>query len=321
MKASRLPEDSRSPVFREFLSTLRTVARSEATVLLTGEVGVGKPAAARELHTASDRVVGPLVEVSLAALAPSLVESALFGHEAGAFTDARTARQGCFRRADHGTLVLGDIDLLPLEAQVKLLRVLQERVVEPVGAEGSIPIDVRLVATTGSDLATLVAAGAFREDLYFRLAVVPMEVPPLRVRLEDLPDLARSIVAERSAQLGVPAVELAEDALERLAAHSWPGNVRELENALERVLVLGGTIDAPALEFLGEAIAGADDELARRALAAGLSVDDLQSAMMRRAMEEERGNLSAAARRIGMTRRALEYRLKSLAEEAAEADA
>ena len=316
MPAPTLPTDSRSPVFREFLATLDTLATSDATVLLCGEVGAGKVRAARSLHAASGR--HPLVEISLAALAPTLVESALFGHEAGAFTDAKSSRQGCFRRAHGGTLVLEDVDLLPLDAQVKLLRVLQERVVEPVGAEAPVAVDVRLVATTSTDLARAVADGAFREDLYFRLAVVPLEVPPLRVRTEDLPDLVRELVAGRSDALGVPARDLTEAALTRLAEHPWPGNQRELENAVERALVVSvasdGELDAADFDFLGEAVAGVDAELARAALAAGLTVEDLERAMMKRAVEEERGNLSAASRRLGLTRRALEYRLKAQGE-------
>ena len=319
MPAPTLPAASRSPVFRDFLATLTTLGSSDATVLLTGEVGAGKVRAARSLHAASGR--HPLVEISLAALAPSLVESALFGHEAGAFTDAKQARLGCFRRADGGTLVLEDVDLLPLDAQVKLLRVLQERVVEPVGAEAAVPVEVRLVATTSTDLAAGVAAGTFREDLYFRLAVVPLEVPPLRVHLEDLPDLAAACLAERAEALGLAPRTLTDDGLANLAEHPWPGNLRELENALERALVLSGETTAlgpDAFAFLGEAVAGVSDELARRALAAGLTVGDLEEAMMRRAVDEERGNLSAASRRLGITRRALEYRLKALDEDAAD---
>ena len=223
---------SASPLFRAFLDTLKTLAVSPATVLLSGEIGVGKTRAARRLHALSDRALEPLVEISLAAIAPTLMESELFGHERGAFTDAKGARLGCFRRAQRGTLVLEDIDAMPLETQVKLLRVIQERVVEPLGGDGPVPIDVRLVVATGSNLQRLVKEGKFREDLYYRLAVVPLEVPPLRARLEDLPVLVEQIVTDRAARIGVAERALDAAAMERLANFPWPGNVRELDNAL-----------------------------------------------------------------------------------------
>ena len=228
-----------SEAFRAFRDELVRVAASDATVLLRGESGVGKGLAATALHHASPRAGAPLVTVHLGALSETLVESELFGHEKGAFTDAHQARSGAFRRAEGGTLVLDDVDLLPPLAQVKLLRVLQERVVEPLGAEAPVPIDVRVVATTTRDLARLVEDGEFRADLYFRLDVVPLEVPPLRARLSDLPALAEALAGRIAQRLSVAARPLSAMALERLRAHGWPGNVRELENALERVLVLG----------------------------------------------------------------------------------
>lgn len=308
---------SASPLFRAFLDTLKTLAVSPATVLLSGEIGVGKSRAARRLHALSDRALEPLVEISLAAIAPTLVESELFGHERGAFTDAKGARLGCFRRAERGTLVLEDIDAMPLETQVKLLRVIQERVVEPLGGEGPVPIDVRLVVATGSNLQRLVKEGKFREDLYYRLAVVPLEVPPLRARLEDLPALVQEITVERAARIGVPERALDDSAMERLAAYPWPGNVRELENALERALVLAEAqgqdeLSANDFAFLDEALEGAADWLAREALARGLTVADVETAMIQAAMHETRGNLSAAARTLGLTRRALEYRVDAI---------
>ncbi len=299
--------------FRAFRGQLEKLAASDATVLLTGESGAGKGEAARALHAASPRAEGPLVTVGLAALSPTLVEAALFGHERGAFTGADRERRGFFRQAAGGTIVLDDVDLLPREAQVKLLRVLQERVVEPLGAETPVPVDVRVVATTNRDLQADVREGTFREDLYFRLAVVTLEVPPLRARTADLPALAELLTKRVARRLHVPPRELSPEALERLAAHPWPGNVRELENALERVLVLregsGGPIRARELDFLAEATAGVPEELARQALANGLVVDDVTQAMMELALAEERGNVSAAARRVGLTRRAFDYRM------------
>ena len=311
-------EPPSSPIQRAFESELATVAGSEATVLLVGESGTGKSVSARRLHAASRRAAGPLVEIHLGALTPTLVESELFGHEKGAFTDASRSRAGCFRRADGGTLVLDDVDLLPGPAQVKLLRALQERVVEPVGAEAAVPIDVRFCATTNRDLRGEVEAGRFREDLYYRLAVVTLEVPPLRARVEDLAGLVAGLLARIGSRLGRPARQLGDDCLARLAAHAWPGNVRELENALERVCALG-PVDRPIapeeFDFLDEVVAGVPEELARRALAHGLTAEQMEAALLAEALREQRGNLSAAARRVGLTRRAFEYRVARTGDE------
>jgi DNA-binding NtrC family response regulator len=197
-----------SPALEAFREALSRVGKGDATVLLGGESGTGKSRAAALLHHMGPRSAGPLVEVHLGALGTTLIESELFGHEAGAFTDARRARLGRFRQADGGTLVLDDVDLLPAASQVKLLRVLQERRVEPVGAEKDVPVDVRIVATTARDLAAEAAAGRFRQDLYWRLAVVPLEVPPLRARVEDLPGLVEVLLERTAARLGRPAKKL-----------------------------------------------------------------------------------------------------------------
>ena len=212
---------------------------------------------------------------------------------------------------------------MPLETQVKLLRVIQERVVEPLGGDGPVPIDVRLVVATGSNLQRLVKEGKFREDLYYRLAVVPLEVPPLRARLEDLPVLVEQIVTDRAARIGVAERALDAAAMERLANFPWPGNVRELENALERALVLADARDQAELQaddfdFLDEALQGAADWIAREALARGLTVADVEAAMIQAAMHATRGNVSASARTLGLTRRALEYRVEALKKAAAE---
>lgn len=306
--------------FRAFREELQRVAASArpVTVLLEGEPGTGKSLAAAYLHRCSERREGPLVTVDLGALGANLIEAELFGHEEGAYTGADRAREGRFRRADGGTLVLEGIEDLPLETQVKLLRVLQERVVEPLGAEAPIAVDVRIVATSAKPLQELVRAGLFREDLYYRLAVVVLHVPPLRARSGDLPGLVEHLNQRVASRLGVSERALDELALECLTQHSWPGNVRELENALERVQVLapGGDRQQPVaaeeFEFLKEAVAGAAGELARLALAQGLELDELSAACIERALREERGNASAAARRLGLSRRALEYRRRKL---------
>jgi len=313
-----------SAAFAAFRARLEQVAASDATVLIRGESGSGKDLAAAALHAASPRAAGPLVVVSLAALAPTLVEAELFGHEEGAFTGAHRARLGRLRQAHGGTLVVDDVDSLPGEVQSKLVRVLQSRVVEPLGAERGVSVDVRLVCTTQRDLAAEVQAGRFRGDLYWRLAVVPLEVPPLRARLEDLPELARHLVRRLASERRLVPRELEPAALERLAAHAWPGNVRELENALERVLVLAERgangarpVRAEELEFLALACEGVAPELAERALAHGVTLEALERALLEAAVRQQRGNLAAAARQLGLTRRALEYRLSRFAGEAA----
>ncbi len=314
--ATDAPSEPRSAARKAFEADLRQAAGSRATVLLEGESGSGKSRAARLLHGWSPRAAEPCVTVHLGAVSPSLIESELFGHEAGAFTDARRQRRGCFRRAEGGTVVLDDVPLLPLESQVKLLRVLQERVVEPVGAEVPVPVDVRVVATSNLDLAAEVEAGRFREDLYYRLAVVRLGVPPLRACLEDLPELAGALARRVAQRLGCPERPFAEGTLERLATHAWPGNVRELENALERLTALGrGPIEPAELEFLDEACGGIADDLARRALAHGLDVAAMEWALIDASLAEQRGNVSGSARQLGITRRALEYRLARREEE------
>ena len=311
--------------WRTFVSDLARVAASPATVLLEGEPGSGKTRAARTLHRSSPRAAGPLVLVDLASLAPSLIESELFGHEEGAFTGAHRSRQGRFRRADGGTLVLEGVERLTGELQGKLLRVLQERAVEPLGADVPQAIDVRLVATSTADLAGEVRERRFREDLYWRLAVVRLRVPPLRARVGDLRRLVDEISSAVAERVGVHLRPMSPDALARLTRHPWPGNVRELENVLERVTVLAhchdGELPAPLepnpveeneLDFLDEAVTGVADRVASEALAHGLSLDEVDLALMEAALAERRGNVSAAARAVGLTRRAFEYRLDKL---------
>jgi len=303
-----------SEVFRAFAAELAQVASTAVTVLLEGESGSGKSRAARTLHALGPRVAGPLVSIDLAALSPSLLEAELFGHEAGAFTGAQHARAGRIRSAAGGTLVLEGVDRLHGELQVKLLRTLQERTVEPLGGETAVPVDVRLVATCASDLRAEVEAGRFREDLYWRLAVVTLRVPPLRARAGDIPELASHLARVAAERVGAPARPFTPGALERLAAHPWPGNVRELENAVERVLVLrpmgeeGEAVAARELDFLSEATRGVATRLARESLAHGIDLESMIQAMMEEALRQQRGNRSAAARQLGLSRRAFEYR-------------
>jgi len=241
--ASRHPLDAivaESPALHEVLDRVRRAARSPSTVLVSGESGTGKELIARAVHYHSDRVGGPFVAVNCKSLAAGVLESELFGHERGAFTGADRSRRGLFESAERGTLLLDEIGETTPEFQAKLLRAIQERRVQRVGASEERPIDVRIVAATNRDLRAEVAAGRFREDLYFRLAVIPIHLPPLRERPQDILPLARHFLAIWSQRLGRNIAELGEEVERRLLAHAWPGNVRELENAIERGIVLAG---------------------------------------------------------------------------------
>ena len=312
------PEAPLSSAQRGFLGELERLASSPVSVLIRGEHGVGKSRAAELLHHSGERASGPLVVVDLGALAPSLMEAELFGHEEGSFTGAHRARRGRIRRADGGTLLLDGVEGLALEAQSKLLRVLQERVVEPLGSSEPIPVDVRIVATAGPGLDEALDRGHFREDLYFRLAVVVVQAPALRARPEDLPGLCDEILNQIAERAGVAPRALGPESMERLLAHPWPGNVRELENALERVLVLGaestGPVAASEFEFLEEGLADADLRLARQVLAHGITLDVMDLTLMEEALVQGRDNHSAAARALGLSRKAFNYRLRKLRE-------
>jgi formate hydrogenlyase transcriptional activator len=246
MTAADRPLVGDSPALAAVRRAVDRVAPTDATVLLLGETGTGKELVARLVHDRSPRRGGPFVPVSCAALAPGLIASELFGHEAGAFTGAVKRRAGRFELAAGGTLFLDEVGELPPEAQAALLRVLQERVVERVGGGESIPVDVRLVAATHRDLAAEAAAGRFRPDLFYRLNVFPVAVPPLRDRPGDVPALADHFVRLFAAKHGRPATHIGAAALAALARHPWPGNVRELQNLVERAVILS---DGPELAF------------------------------------------------------------------------
>ncbi len=228
----------RSPGIQQVLATVSKVARVDATVLVTGESGTGKELVARTLHCGSLRVAGPFVAVNCSAIPQNLVESEFFGHIQGAFTDARDSRIGRFEQADHGTLFLDEVGDLAIDAQAKLLRVLQERRYTPVGAREPRDVDVRLVAATNKNLEQEVAEGRFRDDLYWRLNVVHVELPPLRERRQDIPLLCNYLVSKINRQLGLSIRGITPEAMRVLVRHDWPGNVRELENTLCRSMVL-----------------------------------------------------------------------------------
>ncbi|HSH44575.1 MAG TPA: sigma-54 dependent transcriptional regulator [Longimicrobiales bacterium] len=237
------------------LTLVRTVAPTRSTVLVEGESGTGKELIARAVHTWSERADEPFISINCAALPESLIESSLFGHEKGAFTGAVRMVKGAFERAHRGTLLLDEVSEMRLDLQAKLLRVLQEQEFERVGGTTRISVDVRVVATTNRDLRGAIDAGAFREDLYYRLAVVPIRVPPLRERKDDIPALAGRFAQQRAREVGRVIEGIAPDAMDRLMDHDWPGNVRELAHAVERAVILspGPVIPASAFELRGAA--------------------------------------------------------------------
>src|SRR5690242_7094771 len=227
-----------SAVMRRLLQTVATAAPTRATVLLQGESGTGKELVARAIHDQSERADGPFIKLNCAALPEGLVESALFGHERGAFTGAIKRVAGAFERAHGGTLLLDEISEMRLDLQAKLLRVLQEQEFERVGGTSPIKVDVRIIATTNRDLASEAEAGRFRRDLYFRLSVIPIEIPPLRDRAEDIPLLAYRFAAHSASEAKKELAGISPDALAILQQHDWPGNVRELQHAIERAVIL-----------------------------------------------------------------------------------
>jgi DNA-binding NtrC family response regulator len=327
-----------SSLMRQLLQMIERVATSDATVLIVGESGTGKELLARTIHRVGPRKDGPFVAFDCSALAPSLIEAELFGHEKGAFTGAGRARRGLFREANGGTIFLDEIGDIDATVQNKLLRVLQEREIKPVGGDRPVHIDVRVVAATNKDLKALVGRGQFREDLYWRLAVVPIQVPPLRERKEDIPLLAAHILARRRGAAKSFAgnearypTQITAKALARLQTYRWPGNIRELENVLSRAAILcdGETIRSHDLAMLGmgatSPTASEDDpdrvvlpalDLDRLGDGEGLkditerAVRAVERAAIVVALRRER-NPASAARRLGISRASIYTKMKT----------
>lgn len=302
----------RSPAMRAVFSRVERVARTNATALIHGETGTGKEVIAWSLQQASKRADKPFVVLDCGAVAKNLIESELFGHEKGAFTGAHTRRIGAFERAHGGTLFLDELGELELELQPKLLRALERKEIQRLGGDKVIPVDVRIVAATNRDLRSMVAAGTFREDLYYRLAVVTLELPPLRERREDIPLLVRHFLEE----LGASPDDLPPGAIAQFETHTWPGNIRELKNAVERAVVLGETqfLTPRGLAPQGAAVSADKNtptgqftvelEPAYKMQKAAV-VADFEERYARKLVRHHKGNVSAAARQAGIDRMSL----------------
>jgi DNA-binding NtrC family response regulator len=309
----------RSPAMQEIFATIERVAPTRATVLLAGESGVGKDLIARAIHFHSPRRGRPLVKINCTAIPENLMESELFGYEKGAFTGAQTSKPGKFEQADTGTVFLDEIGDVPPAIQVKLLRILQEREFERLGSNATRRIDVRVVAATNQDLRAALEQGTFREDLYYRLNVVPINIPPLRERKQDIPFLANHFVCKLAPDAGCQVESISDGAVEKLLGYHWPGNVRELENVIERSLVMctGTRLEADDIKL--------ENAPARSTAAAqggppflpeGMTLDQYEQDIIREALRRADGNKSQAARLLGLTRNALRYRLTQMGLEA-----
>lgn len=298
-----------SAAMREVFRLVKRIADSDVSVLLTGESGTGKELVARSIHEQSSRRNAPFVAVNCAAIPRELLESELFGHAKGAFTGAIRDKAGKFRLADGGTLFLDEIGELPLELQPKLLRALQERTIEPIGSSQSLKLDVRVVAATNLDIENALAKGTFREDLYYRIAVIPLHLPPLRERRDDIPLLLRHFCSKH----GAAAVTFAADALKTLTGYDWPGNVRELENLVERLLLLrsGDVLTNADLPVkIREKVGGTAGQKMIHLPADGYPLAELEREIFIEALERSGWNQAAAARFLRIPRHVLLYRLE-----------
>jgi two-component system response regulator PilR (NtrC family) len=299
-----------SPGMVSLFKTVRAVAPTSSTVLITGESGTGKELIAQAIHALSPRSVGPFVSINCGALPENLLESELFGHVKGAFTDAHQNKKGLFEAAHHGSLFLDEVSETPPMMQVKLLRALQERRIRRVGATDEIDVDVRVITATNRSLAHQVKERAFREDLFYRLNVIPLEIPPLRERREDIPLLAEHFLKRYAAQMARQVTHVSPAAMKRLVEYSWPGNVRELENVIERAVALE-TSPVILPERLPDAVAAASSH--GRGLLPDLGngfkldayLESLEEALLRKALGDAGGDRAAASRLLGVSTRSL----------------
>ncbi len=298
----------RSPGMQAVFHLIERAAPSRTTLLICGESGVGKDMVARAIHWHSPRRTMPLVKINCSALPENLMESELFGYEKGAFTGATIAKPGKFEQADGGTVFLDEIGDVPMNVQVKLLRILQEREFERLGSNRTRQIDVRVIAATNVDLRAALEQRRFREDLYYRLNVLPINIPPLRERTEDIAPLAKHFLEK----YGQPGQSLGAEAYEKLLAHRWPGNVRELENVMERSLLLAPAAELRALDIRIDLNPSKSAPADPAFLPPNMTLDEYEQSILREALRRSSGNKSQAARLLGITRNALRYRLSQM---------
>jgi DNA-binding NtrC family response regulator len=303
---------ARSARMQEVLSTVERIAPTNTTVLLGGESGVGKDLIARAIHEKSRRASGPFIKINSTAIPETLLESELFGYEKGAFTGAATSKRGKFELADKGTLFLDEIGDVPPAVQVKLLRVLQEREFERLGGTRTLKVDVRLIAATNRDLRAALEQHTFREDLYYRLNVVPIDIPPLREHREDIPDLVDLFISRFTAESGKQITGINPEALQLLMDHYWPGNIRELQNVIERACALatGSVLGSSDIRLDSHRARPADS--AEAVLPEGMTLEQWEDEIIREALRKANGNKSQAARMLGLSRNALRYRLSKI---------
>ncbi|HEX4824844.1 MAG TPA: sigma-54 dependent transcriptional regulator [Candidatus Polarisedimenticolaceae bacterium] len=301
---------SRDPVFLESLRIAERAAAASSNVLIVGESGTGKSRMARWIHAHGARSEAPLVEVACANVPPELFESEMFGHEAGAFTDAREARAGRLERADRGTLFLDDLQELDLAAQAKLLRAIEERRFERIGGRSTLEVDIRVLSSARGDPQRLIAAGRLREDLLYRLDVLRIEMVPLRRRPADIPALAERLLEELAERHGGGPKRLAPETIEHLVAHPWPGNVRELRHAIERGVILSAA-ELLMPSDLSDAFSVAASSMILDAAEREITLADLERAYIDEVLRKTRGNKSAAARILGIHRKTLHEKLRA----------
>ena len=309
-----------SAPMREVVQRIQLVAPRRSTVLILGETGTGKEVAARAIHAAGPRAGYPFIAVNCGALPDNLLEAELFGHVKGAFTGAWTSRVGRFEAAQHGTIFLDEIGEMPLDLQAKLLRVLQEREVQRLGSSETIAIDVRVVAATNVDLEARVRRGEFREDLYYRLNVVPLRIPSLRERRADIPMLARHFVEKICAAEGMPPKHFQEGVSDALAAYDWPGNVRQLENSVEMAVALSGDrielgvedFPMPAARMVTPRDPGIEIPLPESGIDFERTIQAIELSLLQQALDRAHGNKSRAAGILHLNRTTLAAKLKSL---------